>query len=204
MSKNQGGVFLQQYIYLVLSSSSSLPAKVIKRVCKNQLNHSSISIDDSLDAMYSFGRVNPYNLFSAKFVKESKNKGFYKRFKDTYIKVYRLPVTDEVFENTKNYLADWYENRDEYSYSYLGLLLASVNYPLEREHRYYCSEFVAKVFEDCSIRDLNNRDIHTYRPYYFEELDDIELIYEGLFAEYDNYNLESPSNLIFQNQLVNA
>lgn len=194
---------MQKNIYLVLSSSSSLPAKVIKRFTGNKLNHSSISVDKTLESMYSFGRVNCYNLFSAGFVKESKDSGFYKRFTDTYIKVYRLPVDDEVFNKTKNYLEDWYDNKDTYSYSYLGLLLASVNRPLERENRYYCSEFVAKVFSDCNIRELNH-DIHTYRPYYFEDLDNKDLIYEGLFTDYDYYNLQSPSNMIFNQQVINA
>lgn len=190
---------MQRYVYLVLSSSSSLPAKVIKRVSGNMLNHSSISLDCSLKCMYSFGRTQVYNLFTAGFVKESQNKGFYKRFKDTYIKLYRLPVSDEVFFKTKDYLEDWYENRESYSYSYLGLVLASVNRPLEREYRYYCSEFVAKVFLDCSIRGIE-RDIHTYRPHYFEELEDMELLYEGLFTD---YNSSCDDNLVFDSQLIN-
>lgn len=193
---------MQHYVYLVLSSSSSLPAKVIKRFCGQKLNHSSISVDKTLECMYSFGRINCYNCFSAGFVKESKNTGFYKRFTDTYIKVYKLPVEEEVYNNTKAYLEEWYDNKDSYSYSYLGILFASVNRPLEREYRYYCSEFVAKVFQDCSIRELN-RDVHTYRPYYFEELENKDLIYEGLFTDYDYYNLNSPSNLIFDPKAVN-
>lgn len=192
---------MQEYIYLILSSSSSLPAKVIKRFSGNILNHSSISLDDSLKEMYSFGRTNCYNLFTAGFVKECQNKGFYKRFQDTYIKVYRLPVNEEIFNKTKVYLEDWYENRESYSYSYLGLLLASVNRPLERENRYFCSEFVAKVFEDCNIRELN-RDIRTYRPYYFEEIKDKDLIYEGLFIDYDASKLEDNSNSLFKQQLT--
>lgn len=191
---------MQHYIYLILSSSSSLPAKVIKRVSKNILNHSSISVDDSLKSMYSFGRTNCYNLFTAGFVKECQNQGFYKRFKDTYIKVYRLPVDEEVFCLTKDYLENWYENRDYYSYSYLGLLMAGVNRPLQRDNRYYCSEFVAKVFTDCNIRAIN-RNIHTYRPHYFEELEDKVLIYEGLFIDYDRDNIDS--NLMFNQQLIN-
>lgn len=191
---------MQHYVYLILSSSSSLPAKVIKRVSGNILNHSSISVDDSLKSMYSFGRTNCYNLFTAGFVKECQNQGFYKRFKDTYIKVYRLPVDECIFYQTKDYLENWYKNRDNYSYSYLGLLLASVNRPLERENRYYCSEFVAKVFTDCNIRELN-RNIHTYRPHYFEELEDKDLIYEGLFVDYDCNNLNN--NLVFEQQLIN-
>ncbi len=194
---------MQKYIYLVLSSSSTLPAKVIKRVTGNKLNHSSISIDKTLDSMYSFGRENCYNLFSAKFVKESKNTGFYKRFSDTYVKVYRLPVDEDIYYATKNYLKDWYANKDIYSYSYLGLILASVNRPLVRENRYYCSEFVAKVFDDCNIRQLNH-DVHTYRPYYFESLDNLDLIYEGLFVDYDYYNLKSSSNMLFNQKVINV
>ncbi|MEG0693027.1 MAG: hypothetical protein RR444_08085 [Oscillospiraceae bacterium] len=174
---------MQNYIYVVLSSSSSLPAKAIKFFSKNNLNHSSITLDYTLHEMYSFGRLILWNPFYGGFVREHKDKGFYMKFTDTYIKMYRFPVCAEVYQKTKEYLANAYENKDQYKYNLIGVLLGVFKVPIVRENQYFCSEFVAKVFDDCSIRDIT-RDIHTYRPYYFEELPDKELIYEGMLKDY--------------------
>ncbi len=176
---------MQDYIYLVLSSSSSFPAKVIKFFSKNNLNHSSISLDSSLTEMYSFGRLILWNPFYGGFVREDKDKGFYVKFTDTYINMYRFPVSKETFDQTKEYLLNAYENKKIFKYNFIGVVLGAFNIPIRRENQYFCSEFVAKVFKDCSIREIS-RDVHTYRPYYFEELLDKELIYDGMLSDYDS------------------
>lgn len=174
---------MQDYIYLVLSSSSSLPAKLIKTFSRNNLNHSSVSLDPSLHEMYSFGRLILWNPFYGGFVREDKDKGFYVKFTDTYINLYRFPVSPETYEKTKEYLADAYSHKTKFRYNFLGVLLGVFHIPIARENQYFCSEFVAKVFKDCSIRKIT-RDVHTYRPYYFEELPDKELIYDGMLRDY--------------------
>ncbi|MFZ2539683.1 MAG: hypothetical protein WAX04_12415 [Oscillospiraceae bacterium] len=175
---------MQDYIYLVLSSSSSFPAKVIKFFSRNSLNHSSIAIDKSLKEMYSFGRLVLWNPFHGGFVKEDKDKGFYIKFTDTYINMYRFPVSKETYNETKEYLETAYNNKKAFKYNFMGVVLGVFNIPICRENQYFCSEFVAKVFQDCSIREIP-RDVHTYRPYYFEELLDKELIYDGMLSDYD-------------------
>lgn len=179
----------QDYIYLILSSSSSFPAKMIKLFSHNNLNHSSIATTDSLHEMYSFGRLILWNPFYGGFVKEDKDKGFYTKFKDTYVNVYRFPVSNETFAKTQAYLEAAFKNKNKFRYNFLGVILGAFKIPIARENQYFCSEFVAKVFTDCNIREIS-RDIHTYRPYYFEELEDKELIYDGMLADYSSEKLE--------------
>lgn len=173
----------QKYVYLVLSSSSSVPARLIKFFSRNKLNHSSITLDITLHKMYSFGRLKMYNAFYAGLVKENKDEGFYKKFKDTYINLYRLPVSREVFEKTDEYLLNAYENRKSFKYNFLGVMLVPFQRPVARKNQYFCSEFVATVVNECGIRPIK-RNVHTYRPHYFEELTDMELIYDGMLADY--------------------
>ena len=174
---------MQDYVYVVLSSSSSLPAKVIKFFSNNNLNHSSIAIDSSLHEMYSFGRRVLWNPFYGGFVREDKDKGFYLKFTDTYIKLYRFPVSSKTLANTKHYLEHAYAHKDQFRYNFFGVCIGVLNIPIARDKQYFCSEFVAKVFVDCHIRKID-RNIHTYRPYYFEELSNKELVYEGMLANY--------------------
>lgn len=184
----------QKYIYLILSSSSSIPAKIIKFFTHNKLNHSSISLDDSLTHMVSFGRLKMWNAFYAGMVVEHKDKGFYKKFKDTYIELYRFPVDDEIFEATEEYLDTCIKEKDTYKYNFLGAILSKFHIPLAREKQYFCSEFVAVVFRDCKIRPIA-RNVHTYHPYYFLELPNKELLYQGLLAEYTLSHTDSEKQL---------
>lgn len=183
-----------KYIYLVLSSSSSFPAKIIKFFTKNQLNHSSISLDDSLHNMYSFGRIKMWNAFHGGFVLEDKDKGFYQKFTDTYIHLYRFPVNAEVFEKTKEYLSQCAKEKDTFKYNMLGAMLSKFDIPLARCKQYFCSEFVAITFKECGIRDIK-RNVHTYHPYFFLELEDKELIYSGMLANYSNLEVESKQEI---------
>lgn len=180
---------LQKDLYIVLSSSSSVPAKLIKAFTKNNLNHSSITLDTSLHAMYSFGRLKMYNAFYGGFVREDKDKGFYQKFTDTYIKLYRLKVPEGTFEEVKSYLENAYINKKSFKYNFLGVVLAPFKIPIARENQYFCSEFVAMVIKRFKVREIN-RNIHLYRPYYFEELSDIELLYEGMLKDYSHEALE--------------
>lgn len=43
--------------------------------------HASISLDERLEEMYSFGRVNPYNPFWGGYVRESPDYGMISNFK---------------------------------------------------------------------------------------------------------------------------
>lgn len=179
---------MQDYIYLILSSSSSLPAKIIKTFIESPLNHSSISLDDSLCEMYSFGRLKMWNAFYGGFVREHKDKGFYEKFTDTYVRVYRFPVSREVYQNTEKFLRDCYNRKEEFKYNLIGVAMAKINVPVVRKDQYFCSEFVAICFDSCKIRELN-RNPHTYQPSFFEELPDKELIYDGMLRDYDREKL---------------
>lgn len=181
-------------IYLILSSSSSVPAKVIKFFTKNKLNHSSVSLDRSLHCMYSFGRLKMWNAFYGGFVLEDKDKGFYQKFTDTYIELYRFPVSRQTFERTKEYLHRCADEKDTFKYNFLGAILSKFHIPLKRPKQYFCSEFVATVFDECGIRDVKH-DVNTYHPYNFLELDDKELIYKGMLADYPEIHVDDEQEL---------
>lgn len=188
----------QKYIYLVLSSSSSVPAKIIKFFTKNDLNHASISLDPSLKRMYSFGRVKLWNAFYGGFVVEDKDKGFYEKFNDTYINLFRFSVSKEIYEKTKEYLLTCEREKDTFKYNLVGVALSKFDIPLVRHKQYFCSEFVALVFKECGISNIS-RNVHTYHPHYFLELEDKELIYEGMLRDYSPDLLVSKKEYAYNN-----
>lgn len=174
---------LKKYIYLILSSSSSLPAKIIKFATRKELNHASLSLDDSLKKMYSFGRLKMNQPFNAGFVVEDKDQGFYKKFTDTKIWLYRLSVDEDTFKQVSDYLNQCAYGKEFLKYNFAGAILSKINVPVPRVNRYFCSEFAAMVFDECKVRKLNKQP-NIFHPYDFLELDDMELLYTGLLREY--------------------
>ena len=96
-----------KYIYIVLSHTGTILSRIIKLATGNEYTHSSIALNENLETMYSFGRLNPYNPFLGGFVQEGKSIGTFKRFKNTKVGVFKLEVTEkqysELIENI-NYI----------------------------------------------------------------------------------------------------
>jgi len=85
-------------IYIVLTYSGTVLSKLVKIYTRKEYSHVSISLDQNLNQMYSFGRINPYCPFLGGFVKESPRYGTFKRFNDTKAKIYSLEVDDRQYE----------------------------------------------------------------------------------------------------------
>ena len=70
-------------VYILLTDTGSVLTTMIKHVTTNPYNHVSISFDEDLETLYSFGRKHPNNPFLGGFVKESIYSGTFKKFKNT-------------------------------------------------------------------------------------------------------------------------
>ena len=57
-------------VYVILSYTGTILSKIVKAFTMKQYSHTSISLDENLKQMYSFGRLNPYNPFIGGFVHE--------------------------------------------------------------------------------------------------------------------------------------
>lgn len=174
-------------IYILLTHSGSLLSKCINVYTKEPYTHVSIALDISLRELYSFGRINPSNPLFAGFVKEDIMHGTYARFPDTRCALYSLDINDIQYYRLKKELYKFKLNRDKYGYNLLGLFGIMLNYPVERKHNYFCSQFVGTL--------LNNSGIHlVYKPTAlisprdFRKCKELNLIYEGRLK---NYRLES-------------
>ena len=75
-------------IYIVLTYTGTILSKIVKMYTRREFSHVSIALDEDLDQMYSFGRINAYNPFWAAFVQEGIDKGTFKRFKKTKTRIY--------------------------------------------------------------------------------------------------------------------
>ena len=180
-------------IYLVLTHTGTTLSGIVKFYTKKKYTHISIGLDSKLKELYSFGRLNPYNAFIGGFVHEELNKGTFARFKNTRGAVYSLKVTDEQYKTIVNTIEYVKENKEKYKFNIIGLFFVSINKKYKKENSFYCAEFVKHVLETSFNKKLLPEII---KPMDFLELENIELIYEGIFSKYQAIDKSFKTNAI--------
>ena len=171
-----------KYIYILQMHTGTLPGTIIKILTNYKYSHILISLDNSFNKMYSFGRKKIYNPLNAGFVIQDINGAFFKKFNKTKCRIYRLTITDEQYDNIKNILNDFEANKEQYRYDIIGLLLKYFFIPIKREKHFVCTQFVAEVLKKAKIYEFN-KSTSLVRPKDFEEIYNIEEIYTGLLLE---------------------
>ncbi|MGM9642904.1 MAG: hypothetical protein ACI3XI_06815 [Eubacteriales bacterium] len=144
---------MSKNIYIVVSQTGTILSRILRVITHAEYCHASISLDERLEEMYSFGRVNPYNPFWGGYVRESPDYGTFRRFKHSRCVLLKFTVDDEKYEQIKRRLEDMYTHKDEYGYNYIGLCLAAFKKNHTTPHRFYCSEFVHYIFSEYLIYD---------------------------------------------------
>lgn len=168
-------------IYIILTYTGTILSQIVKVYTRREFSHVSISLDENLTKMYSFGRLNPYNPFSGGFVHERINQGTFKRFKNTKTKIYSLEVSEEKYKELEKLIKEMYNEKDSYKFNILGLIGILINHQVKRENYFYCAEFVKYVLEQSSIIELPD----LVKPEDFEKIYGLDEIYKGLLREYN-------------------
>lgn len=173
----------ETYIYIVVSRTNTTLGRLIQRKLGVAYNHCSISLDASLETIYSFGRKELRNIFRAGFVQESKSRGFFKEHNDSGIAVVRISVSVEEYEQIYKILKEFQSQQAQYKYSMLGLLYCYLGIPHKRKDKYFCSQFVAEVLLKAGLT-LFKKPETLVRPHDFLSLNIGELIYRGQISNY--------------------
>ena len=132
-------------IYVVVSDSGSRISKILRLFTKAKYNHVSISLEEDLSEMYSFGRRWKYYAFYGGFVKETPYTGVFGLFPDAKIVVLPFAVTEAQYDAICLHIKDMYAQRKRYGYSWLGIFAGLFGKKLKRKHHYICSGFVEEV-----------------------------------------------------------
>lgn len=168
-------------IYIILTHTGTTLSKVIKNYTKDEFSHVSISLDEQLKQMYSFGRLHPYNPFWGGFVHEHIDRGTFKRFYRTKAKIYSLSITEEQYNKIKSIIQYMEKEKEHYKFNMLGLLAVGFHKKITKEYSFYCAEFVKYIIEQAEI-GIELPDI--VRPENFKEITQLKEIYSGLLREY--------------------
>lgn len=173
----------KKHIYIVVSATDSIVSKIIRKVTGDKYAHSSISLEDDLNEMYSFGRIFPSNPFIGGFVKESVHFGSMKRFKNSEVVVIRLTVSKDKYAEINEYIKNMYVDRKKYHYNYLGLFLAKLGIHRRKANCYYCSEFIKELLDKFDILEKDEFG-EVVRPVEFLNMKKGEIIYRGRLCDF--------------------
>lgn len=193
-------------IYVVLTYTGTWLSKSIKMVTRHKYAHVSISLDETLQAMFSFGRRKVNNPIIGGFVKERINHGVYKKFSETEAEIYKLEISDEGYEHIEDILQHMLPHKEKYKFNFIGLVLAGIHKKAEFKHSFYCAEFVKYLLENGKV-DLSYLP-DPIRPIDFQNLRNAELIYQGKLRDYKaeengcvKFNLQEILELVNMNKL---
>ncbi len=171
-------------IYIILSQTGNFISRALKFFTHDEYNHVSISFDQNLETMYSFGRLNPYNPFHGGFVVEGKEIGTFKRFQKTKSMVLELPIDDEKYNSLKIFISEFLHQKEKYKYNYMGVLLAYFHKDYAPKWKYYCSQFVRECLANSHVENLDKIP-KIARPIDFLALPNKKIIYEGKLKDYN-------------------
>lgn len=169
-------------IYIVLTHTGTILSRIIKSCTKDEFSHASIALDNKLEEMYSFGRLNPYNAFLGGFVHEGIRFGTFKRFKFTETKIYSLNVDEEQYKKMKEKIKYIEINKNLYKFNTIGLFAVGLHKRIKKKNSFYCAEFVKYIIESAGIK-TNLPDM--IKPEDFKILENINLVYEGKLRDYN-------------------
>ncbi len=169
-------------IYIVLTQTGTVLSRILKALYKREYNHASLSINENMEPMYSFGRLKAYNPFRAGFVLESARWGTFKRFYKTTAKILAVDVSEEVYNSISAMVSGFEENKAKYKYNYKSLFFAFFGAHREYENSFYCSEFIKYILVNNGIEGCDKlpKIIH---PSDFSVIPHKE-VYKGLLCEY--------------------
>lgn len=174
-------------IYIVLTHTGTALSTIIKYYTKDEFSHVSISLDEELEEMYSFGRLNPYNPFWGGFVHESIKNGTFKRFKNTRTEIYSLNIEDEQYNKLVKIINHFKMNTQKYSFNILGLACVSIKRKIRRKNNFYCAEFVKHVLKSAGITSVAELP-EIIKPEDFKKIEGLQLEYKGLLKKYIKRN----------------
>lgn len=178
----------ERSVYIVLSQTDTIPARLIRFYTKEPYAHASLALDEELKEMYSFARKGLYNPLNSGFVEEHLDSGVFGRCKTAQCCIYELKITQEQYNHIKQEIDLFKRNQNLYSYNFLGLLGVIFNIPIQTGCTYFCSQFVATILErsDVSILDKHSALV---RPVDFRLNPHLTPVYAGLLTEYRDHLL---------------
>ena len=169
-------------IYIILSQSGTGISKLLQFFSKKEYNHSSLSLDVSLNEFYSFGRKKVNNFLIGGFVIEHKDKGVFAKFPNTPCTVLEISIDDEQYEKLQEIINIFISNKDIYKYSFIGVPFVHSKITIKRKNKFFCSQFVGYVLNSIGVKTIKATE--HLEPIDFMKTENSRIIYTGYLQDY--------------------
>ena len=163
-----------KYIEILLTQYPDKTSRLLQFITGCYFTHASIGVSDSTGFFYS--------LVTKGFRLEEPYKHPTFKGKEVPCRLYRLRVSERVYEDIKRTLEYHVEQSQNYKYSYIGLWLCIFRISLKRENRYFCSQFVSEVLE-CAKATKLEKDSTLYLPDDFMKINELALHFNGTLKD---------------------
>jgi hypothetical protein len=170
----------EKTIYIVLTDTGTLLSRAIGMYTRKDLNHTSIAFDKELKEVYSFGRKNKHNPFVGGFVRENVTDGI---FLDADCAIFSYQVSSEKYECMRRRIHQIELNKDHYKYNFIGLFAVAMNKSFNRNHAYFCSQFVATIVNESGIQ-MFSIPPNLVQPHHFTQVTCLKPVFEGELQSY--------------------
>ncbi len=169
-------------IYVLLSRTNTLPARIIRVFTSGEFSHTSISLCPRTDHFYSYARRKMNNPMIAGFISEDIHTKVFAKYPDTHCAVYCLEVSDQGYERAKKLIRYFRAHRKEATYNFLGAATLKAGLTLKRKYKFTCSQFVAFVLHYTGDVVLP-KDPYLMLPDDFTKIVGSKLIYDGILKD---------------------
>ena len=150
-------------------------AKFLRWYTEFPYTHTSIGFEEDMDTFYTF--------ISKGFLVESITR-YEKPDRPSFpCALYEIKVSEETYNKLKDEVLHYKNNKGDFKYSTLGLVLSFLKIPHKRKNKYFCSQFVAEVLERCQVLTLKKKS-SLYFPKDFLKHNELKLIFEGTHKTY--------------------
>ncbi len=173
----------KKYIYVLVSQTGTRTSKLIQKQTKTKYCHVSLSLDEGLEKMYSFGRRLSWTPFFGGFIRESVKEGIFQRFPQTQAVLLRFEISKEQKEKINARFGEMYENRRRYKYDYFGAFMAKYRKEVRRKYKLHCARFSRKILEEFGVIEKGVLPKAVY-PQDFVDRFRSQAIFEGRLQDY--------------------
>ncbi len=169
-------------IYILLSRTNTVPARIIRKLTPGEFSHTSISLYPRTDHFYSYARRHINNPMIAGFISEDIHTKVFAKYPDTHCAVYCINVSDEGYDRAKKLIKYIRAHKKEATYNFIGVAPLKVGIPIKRKYKFTCSQFAAFLLQYTGDVKLP-KDPYLMLPNDFPSIENATLIYDGLLKD---------------------
>lgn len=179
-------------IFIVNSWTNTIGGKVIRVATHSTYTHSAISLDTSLERLYSFNADNKRNKYGGVSIESISD--YIKVYDKCLINVKCIFIKKSDYDVIKNVLDHMISHQDETTYDYLNLfniLFGRVKEMTDFAMSMVCSQFVTYILARADIKLLDKSpNLTTPKDLVMTNNPKIYQLYEGLASEYDKKKID--------------